>query len=250
MQSQEQIYDMLVEKDDITWKSILYDLVKTEQLDPWNIDISVLVQKYIQRIKELKEVNLSLSGKVLLAAALLLHIQSQKLLGADLTAFDQLIATTGTDGDDFYASLENESRPIIVAGEETPVLTPRTPQPRSRKVTIQDLVKALEQALEVKHRRLVKQEAIQLRLNYPENSFDINISIKNVHKKILEYLIEQGKGMITFSTLTPNPTRHERVHTLIPLLHLSNERELDLHQPKPFHDIAITLTKKTMEASP
>ncbi len=241
---QDQIYEMLVEKDDITWKSIIYDLVKTEQLNPWDVNISLLVQKYLQKIKEMKEVNLSVSGKVLLAAALLLNMQSKQLLGADLTAFDQLIASTGSSEDEFYQSLENDTGRIIADQEEIPPLTPRTPQPRSRKVTIQDLVKALEQALEVKHRRLVKQEAIQLKLNYPEHTRDITIATKNVHKKILEYLVEQGRGMITFSTLSPEPSRHEKVHTLIPLLQLSNEREIDLHQPKPFYDIAITLAQR------
>lgn len=30
-----------------TWKDILIDLVKKENLDPWNIDIANIVEKYI-----------------------------------------------------------------------------------------------------------------------------------------------------------------------------------------------------------
>jgi hypothetical protein len=35
---QEQIHDLLF-KDSHSWQSIIYDLINTEQLDPWNVDI-------------------------------------------------------------------------------------------------------------------------------------------------------------------------------------------------------------------
>ena len=249
-QAHDKIYSLLVEKDDITWKSIIYDLIKTKQLDPWDVDVSKLCQHYIERLKELTTVNLHVSGKVLLAATLLLKLQSGKLLGEDLTAFDQLFAASA-DSDDFYASLASDvaGRTTGGNGETAPELPPRTPQPRSRKVTIQDLVKALEQALEVKHRRLVKQEALQLTLNYPAEPFDINIAVHSLHKRILQELVENGKGKVDFTTLTPNPDRRSKVTTLIPLLHLSNEREIDLHQQEHFGDIAVTMAAHHVKKS-
>ena len=61
---------LLLDKDDVTWKQILYDLVRNEQMNPWDIDVSVLSQKYIETIKGLKQHDFRISGKVLLAAAI------------------------------------------------------------------------------------------------------------------------------------------------------------------------------------
>ena len=57
----EQIYNMLIQKDEITWQSILVDLIKSEQMDPWNIDISLLSKKYLEAIKNMQEANFFIS---------------------------------------------------------------------------------------------------------------------------------------------------------------------------------------------
>ena len=48
---QDRIFEMLLKEDEITWQTILYDLVKTEEMDPWDIDISLLSQKYLETVK-------------------------------------------------------------------------------------------------------------------------------------------------------------------------------------------------------
>ena len=51
---QQKIFDLLLEQEEISWKTIIYDLVKSEEMDPWDINITLLTQKYIQVIKEMK----------------------------------------------------------------------------------------------------------------------------------------------------------------------------------------------------
>mgnify|MGYP000237621912 CR=1 FL=1 len=51
---QEKIFDMLLSEDEITWQTIIYDLVKSEQMNPWDVDVSVLTKKYIIILKKLK----------------------------------------------------------------------------------------------------------------------------------------------------------------------------------------------------
>ena len=53
--SHEKIFDILVNQEDITWQTIIYDLVKSEEMDPWDIDVSQLTKKYISIIKEMKK---------------------------------------------------------------------------------------------------------------------------------------------------------------------------------------------------
>ena len=88
---QDKLYEIIINKDEITWQSLIYDLIKSGQLDPWDVDISLLSKRYIEALKQLKEANFFISGKVLLAAAFLLKIKSEKLVNEDFAEFDSLL---------------------------------------------------------------------------------------------------------------------------------------------------------------
>ena len=57
METQDKIFDLLIKDDEVTWQTLLYELVKTEEMDPWDINISLLTKRYITTIKKLKELN-------------------------------------------------------------------------------------------------------------------------------------------------------------------------------------------------
>src|SRR3989338_576328 len=136
-----QIFDLVLEEEDVTWKTILYDLVNSEQMNPWDVDISMLSQKYIQIIKEMQEHDFRISGKILLAAAFLLKMKSAYLVDHDIANLDLLIGQTdGTDESEIFEELENGERRV----KEKYSLIPRNPQPRTRKRSLQELVDAYQ----------------------------------------------------------------------------------------------------------
>jgi chromatin segregation and condensation protein Rec8/ScpA/Scc1 (kleisin family) len=47
---QDQVHDLLFNRE-IGWQEIIYDLINTEQLDPWDINITVLTEKYLEKIQ-------------------------------------------------------------------------------------------------------------------------------------------------------------------------------------------------------
>ena len=87
---QEQIHGLLF-GDKLSWQSIIYDLINTEQLDPWDIDISLLSQKYLEKVKSLEEADFFVSSKVLLATALLLRMKSEILLYHYIPTLNELL---------------------------------------------------------------------------------------------------------------------------------------------------------------
>src|SRR3989338_3225268 len=130
---QDQILEMLMNKDEITWQSMIYELIKSEQMNPWDIDISLLTKKYLETVQKLQEANFFISGKVLLASSILLRIKSDKLINEEIFNFDnQLYAKEDEfaeiDGIDYYAP--EPVRESI----ELPKLTIRTPMPRKRRI--------------------------------------------------------------------------------------------------------------------
>ena len=43
--NQEGIFELLFDKDEISWQSIILELVRTNQMNPWDVDVSLLSQK-------------------------------------------------------------------------------------------------------------------------------------------------------------------------------------------------------------
>src|SRR3989338_2157700 len=89
--SHDRVLALLLQKDEITWQTILLDLVKTGEIDPWNVDISILANKYLDIVRKLQEANLFISGKIILASAILLKIKSEKLIVEDIGGLDNLM---------------------------------------------------------------------------------------------------------------------------------------------------------------
>jgi len=240
MDPHERIFSILFSKaDEITWQTIIFDLVKTEQMDPWDIDVSTLTQKYIDMLRTIKEHDFRVSGKVLLAAAILLKLKSNKLVGEDLSELDRLLMGVGEEMEE----LGFEETSTIEKLGEIPTLIPRTPQPRKRKVSIFDLVEALERALEVKKRRLLH-SIPPLNLEAPKKKKDVTEIIREVYGRIRGFFITALSGKLTFSKLLPSESKEDKVHTFIPLLHLAQQNKIELVQEMPFGEIEILLKKK------
>ena len=238
----EQIFDMLFDKDEVTWQTLLKELIKSEQMDPWNINISLLTKKYIEAVKKFKEFDFRISGKMLLAAAILLKIKSNKLVGEDIEYLDRLISQE----DDEELSFEEDVEPR--AQEEMPKnLIPRTPQPRKRKVSIYDLMGALERALEVKRRRVLK-SVPPMDVHIPEKTRDISDVIREIYGKIKQFFWSNSRNRLTFSKLLPEEaSKEDKVSTFVPLLHLTNQRKIDIFQQKHFGEIDIILNQTKEE---
>ncbi|MFA4886845.1 MAG: ScpA family protein [Candidatus Nanoarchaeia archaeon] len=236
----DRILDLLLKRDEITWQSIILDLVKSGEVDPWDIDISLLAQRYLETVRKLKEANLFLSGKVLLASAILLKIKSDKLLNQDFAALDNLLfpQTEMEELDQF----DNQRQTTIL---EHPRLTIKTPQARKKKVSVEDLLSALEKALEVNDRRLLRQaerDRVPDNVKIPERGVDLHALIQTIFNKIKDFFKSRDK--VTFRELLPSEERKDKIYTFVPLLHLANQEKVDLEQPEHFGEIYIHLMKK------
>ena len=247
----EKIFDIVYHNDDVNWKSVIYDLVRDQDMNPWNIDISRRTNQYIKIVRQLQDHDFRISGKMVLAAAILLRIKSKRLVGEDLEELDRLIASRDEeDADDFYEDLEYEHiGGMLEDSDEKPDLIPKTPQPRVRNVSVYDLVHALEQALEVKKRRVLNSMPRDM-VEIPKKTVNVSHSIKNIYKKILGLFKDEKR--ITFSQLLPESANKEtKIYTFIPLLHLTNTRKIALKQDEHFGEIDILLrSERVVDTDP
>lgn len=230
-----QIYDLLVKKDEITWQNIIQDLIKSEEMNPWDIDVSLLSKKYLEKIKELKESNLFISGKIVLASSILIRIKSHKLVTEDILNFDNKM-----NPPEEYQELAELFGNAPSPEYDLPQLTIKTPMPRKRKVTINDLMGALQKALEVNQRRALRREALKyIDVKIPEKKIDMSKLILSVYNQIINFF-KTKKGDLTFSKLVNSPKKEDKILTFIPLLHLDNQEKINLEQKEHFGEIHIT----------
>ncbi len=232
---QDRIFEMLLKEDEITWQTILYDLIKTEEMNPWDIDISLLSRKYLETVKKLQEMNFSVSGKVILASAIMLRMKSQKLLEEDIVRFESIF--NPIEEEFIPEGLDQESLDALEKNKI--VVIPKMPQPRRRKVSLNDLIFALQKALRVDQRRVIRKEyALDVPLVVPpEKRANINDLIDNIYNKIVNVFKTEKK--LTFERLVQSDRREDKIATFVPLLHLDHQRRIDLMQDEHFGEIEI-----------
>ena len=242
----EQLYDMLVSRE-LSWQAIIYDLIKTEQLDPWDIDIALLSRKYTEKIRELEELDegiFFISSKVLFAAAILLRIKSEILYNNILSINEILFEKKNKKIDEITGA----SQVIDFISDEMPEILPRTPIPRGRKVTLQELMTALDKAINTEHRRIKKELSFR-RVKYdieavmPKKSVSIKEKIKELYKRIRKFFIKQKKEKLTYTALI-GKDRSERIACFLPILHLDSQEKIILEQQEPFKEIGIWLKEQ------
>ena len=239
--SPNQVYDIITSKKP-DWQVIIYEMVHTEQLDPWDLDLIILTQRYFKKIEELEETDFYVSSKVLLAAALLLRIKSDFLLNRHLKGIDEIL----------FGRKKEPAKPlerIEIDESELPILIPKTPMSRLRKVTLPELMMALNKAINTESRRIKREVAVKraeklTRVDIPEfKRMDLKGRVKQFYAQILSKIKKPQKENITkltYNDLTRND-KEEKLATFLPLLYLSNNRKLWLEQNDHLDEIWIYL---------
>jgi len=235
--NQDQFFN-LITSEELSWQAIIYDLIKTEQLDPWDINLSVLAEKYVQIIQQLEDADFFISSKVLLACSLLLRLKSEILINSYIQDLNN--ALYGRPKDEKRYELER----IEIDENDLPILSPRTPMARHKKVTLKELMAALDHAINTENRRIKREikgrQAQKSALTVmPRGNFvPLKVRIKSIFGIVNNHLT-QGNTHMKFSHLAPS--KEERLASFVPILHLSNNGKIFLRQPVHFQDIHMTL---------
>lgn len=233
-----QLYTIIEDRDP-GWQNIIYGLIASEQLDPWNIDISVLCGRYFEKIRELEQNNFHISSKMLLIAALLLRIKSEILLTKYIREIDNVLFPH-----------EEEIKKIIerieIDENDIPVLSPKTPLPRFKKVTLQELMNALDVAIKTEGRRISKeiekkQAERMSHVDIPKfRRINIKERIRKFYAKLLSGFKNKEQTKLPYSHFTGG-IRDEKIACFLPMLYLSNNGKIWIEQEKHYEEIYLYL---------
>lgn len=240
------IYDLIVSKN-LTWEGLLKDIIKKENINPWDIDVNFLSQKYKEAVKNIMAIDFKLSGKFLLASAILLRMKSdnfevKELYQISTDYFDDFFEELNTEK--LVEEFRNQTLKEKFKQSKTNINV-KLPRQRVKPVNLEDLVDALKEAMVVKERRDDRKKELKERMNYKIDivKVDIGSKIKNVFASISNFFGNLNRKEIFFKDLIPTKSRNDQIWTFVPLLHLRNQGKIDLFQKEQFKEIKITKFK-------
>lgn len=212
--------------DDFDERSIdiLVSLAKSGEIDPWDIDIVEVTDKFLARVAELEKLDLRVSSRTLLFASILLRMKSDAL------------ETTEPDDVNAEEPPEDELQACF------PALTPKVRRHAKRRVTLSELIQELKKATRRKEksdvRRLRQLEVREFDALAVAHTEDIERQVKRVRRELKRRFGEREQ--VRFSELVVDRSPESIVQTYIPLLFMATRRQIRLEQQELFGDIFIT----------
>ena len=245
--NQLQVQDILFKRE-IGWKEILLDLINSKELDPWDIDISILTESFFEKIKEFEEMDFFVSSQVLLAASLLLRLKSELLLNVYLKNIDDVL----------FGENENTGPRVLERlelDEDIPDLVLKSPVPRYKKVTLNELIESLNKAIVTENRRIkktiVNQNALrEAGIIIPKKKVNREKNILLLHSKLKSYFDANVSHKSVTYTRFIGKDSEERAISFAPLLQLENNGKIWLDQKDSFGEIDIWLKDVYLKHNP
>ena len=212
---------------------ILLEMARTGEIDPWNIDIIDVTDKFLAKIVEREKVDLRASARTLLYASILLRMKSDVLVNAPPPEVE----------DDYAPDFDLEP-------EDYPVLEPRQRNVVSRPVTLQELINELQRAVATKDASHLRKS---LKIEKPARK-TIEEVLGIAHNEDIEGSIIEMTALldrefayrefVMFSELVKDQTPHGIIDIYLPLLFLANRKYIALTQEILFEDIFVRRSKQ------
>lgn len=199
-------------------------MARRGEIDPWNIDVVDVTDKFLRKIEEARKLDLRISGRVLLYAAILVRMKADAIVPQPPDEEDYEIL-------DWYEEEEQEIDDLLL--EE--VL--RAQRRRVRKIsTLGDLIRELKRAEAIEKRRRKRRERVDLdyvtTIPHEEN---LEREIAEVESLIARIL--QKRKFVTLFSIAD--TREKVIKFYLPLLHLVRRRKFLIEQKEFYGDIEI-----------
>ena len=202
------------------------DLVLSREIDPWDIDIIDLTNKFLERIRKLKNLDLRISGKTILTASILLRMKSEQLMK------EEQKEEIDDEFFDFWEDIEN-------AEFEIDEIKPPLRRRNVGKMTLPELFEALIDALEEGEkpkRKIIAKVGPQL-YQIDEIKADIRKQVEKLYQYLLE--LKNLNDTIYFKDLLIEKTTREVARLFLYILFLYSDKKIEILQEVMFGEIPI-----------
>lgn len=257
--------DSLIEKpqEELDGIEVLVQMAKQGKIDPWNIDIADIADKYMLHLAESKYNNLKLSGRAIFFLSVLLKIKSNILIGLDVNEFDvqrEEIDPEYDESDDsrfsddlYYQDYYPDN---VIPIDDIIQRRTSVKQNRNRIVTLKDLIRQLEFYEKLDKKQSVKNslERAERRVRNYANMSAVDI-INIAHEEYIERSVKileanltkifEHEEKVELNTLTLLGL--DRMSAYMALLFLTSEGKYDIEQDEFYSDVYAIECKEVTE---
>lgn len=206
----------------------------TADMDPHDIDIAVLANRYREYISELQELDLSVSARAIRICAALLNMKAMALEGEEPQE-EQQENPMDFEGDMEIFEEEEEDQLELEMGPELEV--PVRPRPK-RRMELDELKDALSDAIEVKERREERQERRQeIDQQFKMEEETLNDKINSLFSRVKNLVSSNDK--VHFSNLLEENSNEEKIEKFMHVLHLENDQKVRCIQEEFLGDLHV-----------
>lgn len=207
---------------------VLVDLARRGEIDPWDIDIALATEKFLQYIDSLERRDLRIPARTLLYASILLRLKSDQM--------------EGQEEEEEIEPEEIEEAPQ--EREDIPDQLPRPPLRRhtKRPVTLDELISELKKAEVVGRRKAMRERwplLTEEKILDPSHEEGIEERIKALGPILDEMFTE--KPLLTFQEINiRDGAAQEGVTNYISLLFMAQRRTVWLEQEEIFGELFVS----------
>lgn len=222
---------------------LLLHLVRSTEMDIYEIDTSVIIEKYLNYIEKMQEINIDIASEFLVMAATLVHLKSKMLIGAT--------EETTEEEQEFEINSEEDLKNRILEYEKYKNMTEvfkELEEKRNDFYTKEPMpLKEFTDKTITNDGSLTLEDLINAFLSYQER---INY-LKPVHTKITKKEINvedriisikeklHQKKKMDFLELFDTVTKEYVVVTFLAILQMNKNNEINIYQEKNFENILI-----------
>jgi len=186
-----------VNSDQVDGIEILIKLATSGEIDPKNIDIIDITDKFLKAIAAVPKENLRQSGKILFHASVLLRMKAEAMLAA-ATAVDVGDDFVDFDEDDgsISSDLKEPRQLTLLDLERALVRKANNRQNRQRKVTLDQLIDALREAEKIEKTRQAREPRQRIELAGQHDANDVGDLLDLAHDEDIEDTISRVESIL------------------------------------------------------
>lgn len=189
---------------------LLTDVLQLDKVDPWNVDVGKLVVGFLNEMKRLGDIDFRISGNALYSASVIFMRKTRELVQLGILPPD-------VDDDDEI---------------EIPLIRPPF-RLTNRRVTIEELLVAMDQVLNKGERQRTASKKYKYRTKDDPITFTVNIDQANIEETIADVYTDLQRIMkigdiSKFTDVLMNNTRNEIVRVFFSLLYLYARALIDI----------------------
>ena len=210
------------------WEKLLYYIVEEENLDPWNLDVVKLADKFIEYINSVRDIDFRIPAKVLYVAILLLKLKIETLFPKD-------------------EKTEKEIKEILELPEiDISNIEINLPVKRFAisQITLENLIDALRKVIELKEKKERKRERLgKIKEGFKVDETNYEKIIENVYEEIKNILSK--KEIMIFDELIEKNDKIDIYLKFFSILSLEMKNKIRTYQEDFLKEIYIKLFEKS-----